>query len=130
MPREKIRRTDKVTPVDMGIVKELKAHRLKRNSELDGTGKFCNLYPDINKQVCKECSNNVLCLKHSKEREYIHEQEATKGNQRRKRKQDNPKYHEEKPTDVSEKYPCGEFYFACPKKAECNFGKTCEYKTD
>ena len=43
MPREKIRKTDKVVPVDMGTVKDLKSCRLKRNYELDGTGKFCNL---------------------------------------------------------------------------------------
>ena len=35
MPREKIRKTDKVVPVDMGIVKELKNHRLKRNNEFN-----------------------------------------------------------------------------------------------
>ena len=131
MPREKIRKTDKVVPVDMGIVKDLKSCRFKRNYELDGTGKFCNLYPDINKQVCKECSNKTFCLKHSKEREYIHTQEATKGNQRRKRKQDNPKYHDaEISVETEGEYPCGEFYFACPQKNECNFGEICDYKSD
>lgn len=148
MPREKIRKTDKVVPVDMGIVKDLKSCRLKRNYELDGTGKFCNLYPDINKQVCKECSNKAFCLKHSKEREYIHAQEATKGNQRRKRKQDNPKHdiieisvmtsgdeeldeiykkYEDTEEFDEDKYPCASASHSCPEREKCNFGEKCKY---
>jgi len=149
MPREKIRRTEKVKPVDMGIVKDLKAYRLERNNELAGTGKFCNLYPDINKKVCKECSKREYCLKHQKEREFIHEQEATKGNQRRRRKQDNPKHDileisvktsENEELDElyekyevtgeefdEDKYPCLSVSISCPEREKCNFGEKCKY---
>lgn len=93
--RETIKRTKHVGVPDMKMVKKLIRLRDKRNLELEGTKYFCNLYPNINKKVCQECSekNRDMCFKHEWERDYIHKQEAKEGNKRRERKQDNPKYN-------------------------------------
>lgn len=149
--REKIRRSDKVS-VDIGIVEQLIIYRDMRNCQLEGTKYFCNLYPDMNKRACKDCPKTMceLCTEHKKEREYIHTQEATKGNQRRERKQTSPKiigpkeigevtdedeefidnYAEEEPIKEpagDKRYPCYPMEYACPKKDECNCGENCSY---
>ena len=149
--QEKIKRTDKVK-VSMQVVEDLYELRKKRNVQLKGTNKFCNLFPNIDKTICKECSENEFCLKHKHEREFIHEQEDSKDLPRRKRKQDNPKKDseisemdenysscacdcdydygsdEQSTYDNIEKwYPCGALYFACPNNQGCAYGKECTY---
>jgi len=141
MPREKIRRTEKTVNVDMKIVKKLTDLRDSINQQAKQTGLFCNLFPDLNKKVCKQCSekNCKLCLEHEREREFIHKQEATKGNKRRERKQNNPKHKDDGDisVDMTDEedfeegtYICGEMYFACPNKDDCNFGNKCIYLND
>ena len=152
MPREKIRRTEKTVGVDMIIVKKLTDWRDSINQKAEQTGLFCNLFPDMNKKVCKQCPEKKceLCLKHEREREFIHAQEATKGNKRRERKQTSPKivgpkefgeateedeefidnYAEEEPIKEpagDKRYPCYPMEYACPKKDECNCGENCPY---
>ena len=146
--REKIRRADKVS-VDMGIVEQLITYKDMRNCQLEGTKYFCNLYPDINKRACKDCPKTMreLCEDSKREREYIHAQDATKANPRRKRKQENPKkqileisvrtteeddtyLYEEQTDPIAAKYPCEDMYFACPDKEKCQYGKECPYKPD
>ena len=92
--REVIKRTKHVGVPDMKKVKKLIDLRDKRNLELEGTKHYCNLYPNVNKKACQECSekNRDMCLKHEWERDYIHKHEAKDGNKRRERKQDNPKH--------------------------------------
>ena len=142
--REKIRRKDK-KDVDIDFVEQLLKWQRLRNNQLEGTKYFCTLYPDINKQACKTCPEDIKesCLKRKREREYIHSQEATKANQRRKRKQDNVKheileisvketYDDDSVTieanEEDKKYPCGVMNFACPEKKKCKYGKKCKYK--
>lgn len=145
--REKIKRTDK-TKVNMQLVEELHILRRKRNEELNGTGQFCNLYPNINKTVCSSCSNFEICSSHKIECEYIHTQEGTKGIYRRKRKQENPKkleseisaeiadaddaysYEDQDIDPIAKKYPCNDMYYACPDKDECEYGEKCSYKPE
>lgn len=138
--REKIMRTDK-TKVNMQFVDKLYALRRERNEQLKGTDQFCNLFPNIHRTVCKECSGNELCLKYKAEREYIHSQEETKGNSRRRRKQDNPKKNESGVSeecfdsddvyeDEAKEYPCKEMFFACPDKDKCEYGKKCSYNPE
>lgn len=152
--QEKIMRTEKVK-VNMQIVEDLYELRRKRNVQLKATNKFCNLFPNIDKTICKECADNELCLKHKHERDFIHEQEDVKNLPRRKRKQDNPKkdsrisesenseikgnsyicecdydYVSDEQSSYDEnakKYPCGELYFACPNNQGCNYGADCTY---
>ena len=90
--QEKIRRPDKVN-VDIQVVEQLRTYRGMRNCQLEGTNHFCNLYPDMNKRVCKGCPKTMREMRtdHRKEREYIHAQEETKGTPRRQRKQQNLK---------------------------------------
>ena len=141
--RERIMRTDK-TKVNMQFVDKLYVLRMERNEQLKGTDQFCNLFPNIHRTVCKECSGNELCLKYKAEREYIHSQEETKGNSRRKRKQDTQKNKEngiseecfdaddvyEDEVDGVENYPCKEMFFACPDKDKCEYGKKCSYNPE
>lgn len=149
--REKIQRTKKVGVPDMQKVQQLLNWRALINSQLEGIGLFCSLYPDPNKKVCKICPEDIRdkCFKYGWERNFIHKNEATKANKRRKRKQDNPKYMEleisvrtdddkgyEYQADSSEentedqKYPCQVMNFACPAREKCNYGENCEYKPD
>lgn len=150
--QEKIKRTDKVS-IDMQVVEQLKTYRGMRNCQLEGTKHFCNLYPDMNKGVCKSCPKTMskVCENHKKEREYIHAQEETKGAPRRQRKQQNLKrfqsevsaqiadedevymYEDQDADPTAEQYPCRSMYFACPDKDFCEFGEKCPYddsKTD
>ena len=151
--QEKIRRTDKVS-IDMQIVEQLKTYRGMRNCQLEGTNQFCNLFPDMNKRVCKGCPKTMreMCETYKKEREYIHSQEETKGTPRRQRKQQNLKriqsdeisaqiadedeaylYEDQDVDSMAEQYPCRTMYFACPDKDFCEFGEKCPYddsKTD
>lgn len=98
MPREKIRRTEKTSGIDMKVVNQLIDLRDSINQQAKKTGLFCNLFPDINKKVCQECpgikpkeKKCKICFEHDVEREYIHNHDELKGKQRRARKQDNPK---------------------------------------
>lgn len=105
MPREKIRRTEKTSDVDMKVVNQLIDLRDSINQKAKQTGLFCNLFPDINKKVCQECpgiksdqKKCEFCFDHVVERTFIHNHDELKGQKRRERKQDNPK----KGVDISE----------------------------
>lgn len=149
MPREKIMKTNQ-TSVNMEIVKRLIILRDSINQQSKETKLFCNLYPDINKKVCLECPGRKenhkiagICFNHELERDYIHNRDDLKGNQRRKRKQNNSKrcsseispdddfdfedYDQNDNDEISEKYPCGKMYFACPNNIGCEYGKKCTY---
>ena len=147
--QEKIRRTDKVS-IDIKVVEQLRTYRGMRNCQLEGTNHFCNLYPDMNKRVCKSCPKTMreMCTDHKREREYIHAQEETKGAPRRQRKQQNLKkiqseisaqeadgeevylYEDQDVDPIAEQYPCRVMYFACPDKDFCEFGKKCPHQTE
>ena len=151
--RETIKRTKHVGVPDMGKVKKLVDWRDKRNSGLEGTNLFCNLYPNMNNKVCQGCPEKMreMCFKYEWERDYIHKHKAKEGNKRRERKQNGPKslgpkefvesaeednefidnYAEKEPTKEpagDKKYPCYPMEYACPKKGECNYGESCPYK--
>lgn len=155
MPREKIMKTNQTTLVDMEIVKRLRTLRDSINQQSKATKLFCNLYPDINKKVCLECPGKKanhkiagICFNHEMERNYIHDHEELKGNQRRERKRKNFKrcgeislendfdddyyddfvdYDQNNNDEISEKYPCGRMYFACPNNIGCEYGEKCTY---
>lgn len=150
MPREKIKRTDKVV-VDMAKVKQLLTWRDMRNCQLEGTQYFCSLHPEESKRICIDCPRTIrkACFNWKPEREYIYGTAEIKGAPRRKRKQDNPKHwgmestskedndenieynvveeDESSITETDKKYPCLEMNYACPAREKCNFGESCEY---
>lgn len=154
MPREKIKRTDKVV-VDMQKVNQLLKWQEMRNCQLEGTSFFCNLHPEESKRICTDCPQTMrkACFNWKPEREYIHGTAETKGAPRRKRKQDNPKHwgmeitskaeeddenieynvieeDESSITEIDKKYPCLEMNYACPAREKCNFGESCEYLSE
>lgn len=147
--REKMHPKSNVGKVDMEIVSRLIGWRNTRNCQLVGTKYSCTLHPDVNKKICNDCPETIRkeCFKYEWERDYIHKQdEASKSNQRRKKKQNNPKYdglndsgqYDADDDDYEEdsdnyydaeamKYPCKAMYFACPDKDCCKYGRKCPY---
>lgn len=78
----------KTDRLDMAIVEKLKAYQKKRNSELKGTGLYCNLNPKKELKECECCRFFEECKGAKLERKHLCESKHISITAKRKRNSD------------------------------------------
>ena len=127
----------KVKILNFDMVRKLLLYQRKRNSELRGTGYYCDLRPK-NSEPCTSCRYYKQCYHFEWEREFIHKKESDNKLLQRRKGRNNRLTEKEAIIElnfsfvpdeaVKIEYPSCLQDFDCPMKEICEEGKLCPWK--